>query len=354
MTQQHGIPLTRSFLKKIVVAALQAMAEDPFRYPESTSAPEVMSPNLTTALEGETAGPNYGSVQAAGSSGVLVNGVAGRAGHGPGMSPLREEPRPSTVLEAPGGTLTGSPDATTGPDVSARTTGPDVATYAVGVEARPIRVPQGILGAQQPQQPPELVQPTSTQQHEQPLQRPTMSPQPSNVSTNPSPSQYPEPQQVPPPVQVMRTWTTQMASAAAAVGQRFQIQTVLGQGQVEVREGDVPAGSDGLLDFGIEGQGYHGHLQQDPPPLPPHLRNDSGYEASRPGVFAGLARAGQALRRRVLAPVFQQVSGYPQAPSSLSTLEIQKAAVKDESLIQEACFRLRLLKPCKSSLPDLP
>ena len=122
--------------------------------------------------------------------------------------------------------------------------------------------------------------------------------------------------------QVMRTWTTQMASAAAAMGQpRFQIQTVLGQGQVEVREGDVPVGRDGLMGFGTEGQGYHGYLQQDPPPLPPHMRSDYGGEASRPSVFAGIARAGQALRRRVLAPVLQQVSGYPQAPASLPPLE---------------------------------
>ena len=165
-------------------------------------------------------GPSYGSVQAAGSGGGMVNGVSGSAGLGPGASPSREEPRSSLVLGSPGGGL----DATTGLDVSARTAGLDVATNAVAVETRPIRVPQSTLGAQQPQQspetqlraPPPASQHTATQQPEQPLQRPTMSPQPSNVSTHLSPSQYPEPQQIPQLVQVMRTWTTQMASAAAA------------------------------------------------------------------------------------------------------------------------------------------
>ena len=220
-------------------------------------------------------------------------------------------------------------DTTTGPDVSARTAGLDVATHVGGVEARPIRVPQSTLDAQQLQQSPETQlhtsplasQHTVTQQLEQPLQRPSMSPQPSTISTHPSPSQYPEPQQIPQPVQVMRTWTTQMASAAAAMGQRFQIQTVLGQGQVEVREGDVPAGSDGLMGFGLGDQGYPGYLQQEPPPLPQHLRNDNGGGPSRSSVFAGIARAGQALRRRVLSPVFQQVSGYSQVPPSFSVLE---------------------------------
>ena len=75
------------------------------------------------------------------------------------------------------------------------------------------------------------------------------------------------------------------------------------------------------MGFGLGGQGYPGHLQQDPPPLPQHLCNDNRGGPSRPSVFAGIARAGQALRRRVLSPVFQQVSGYPQVPSSFSALE---------------------------------
>ena len=79
------------------------MESDLFMSPESTHAPEVRSPNVPAALEGETMGPSYGSVQAAGSGGGMVNGVSGSVGVGLGALPSREESRSGLVL-GPSGT----------------------------------------------------------------------------------------------------------------------------------------------------------------------------------------------------------------------------------------------------------
>ena len=102
-----------------------------------------------------------------------------------------------------------------------------------------------------------------------------------------------------------------MASAAASMGQRMQFQAVLGQSQVELGTQNVQEGREGGMMFSPGFQGYPIHPLSDPPPLPHHLQADLGQEPSGSGVFAGIARAGQVLRRRVLEPVFQQVSRSP-------------------------------------------
>ena len=52
-------------------------------------------------------------------------------------------------------------------------------------------------------------------------------------------------------------------------------------------------------------------LVSEPPPLPQHLRAGALQDHSRVSVFAGLARAGHAFRRRIMEPVLHQVSRSP-------------------------------------------
>ena len=95
----------------------------------------------------------------------------------------------------------------------------------------------------------------------------------------------------------------------------MQFQAVLGQGQMEFSSENVYQGDAMDVGSGLAFQSYPNHAPGDPPPLPHHLRVNAE-EASRSGMFAGLARAGHALRRRVIDPVVQHVSrGSPaQAP----------------------------------------
>ena len=208
---------------------------------------------------------------------------------------------------------------TTGLDDTAAQTGLDVTTRSQRDEAGIPIESQGPLGIPQLQQPPTphvTPQPTTPPQQGIPLQQHQQRPlfqglamsQQGTPSPFPSPTQYPDPVNVPQPVQVVRSWTAQMASAAASMGQRMQLQTVLGQGHVEFTAQNVHEGEAVNAPSGTGFQGYPLHFQGDPPPLPQHLRADLGYEQQGNGVFAGLARAGHALRRRVLEPVFQQVA----------------------------------------------
>ena len=110
-----------------------------------------------------------------------------------------------------------------------------------------------------------------------------------------------------------------MASAATAVSQRIQFQSMFGQGHLEVPGGEVLGQGLRGPGFGVEGQGMEFNFQGDPPPLPLHLQQDQGQDYMRPGVFAGLARAGQALRRRVMDPVLQHVTRASPAQPSMTS-----------------------------------
>ena len=111
-----------------------------------------------------------------------------------------------------------------------------------------------------------------------------------------------------------------MASAAAAMSQRIHFQTVLGQGQEVFPVGDVFGPGVEGMNFGMEGSNSVFLSRDDPPSLPPHLRQEPGQEhAVRQGVLAGLTRAGQAIRRRVVDPVIQHVTRTSQPPTSYAT-----------------------------------
>ena len=103
-----------------------------------------------------------------------------------------------------------------------------------------------------------------------------------------------------------------MATAAAAVGQRMQFQAVLGQGQVEIgHEGVGLPGTGEPLGLSEGYDRLSTYARSEPPPVPQHLQASMGPGPHREGVFAGLARAGQALRRRVVEPVLQHVARSP-------------------------------------------
>ena len=299
------------------------MDSETFASPESTAQPQVMSPNVAAvALEGETLGPSYGSVAADRPAAVLVNGVQGGSGAvGTSLEHLagsRDDSLPGSSRHPP----LDSGVRRTGPDDTAFLTGLGATTYSQRDEVGITGEPQGPVVNPQPQQspvphtaPPPITPARQSMQLQQHQQRPLLQdpaiPQPSTPSPNPSPTQYPDPANVPQPMQVVRSWTAQVASAAASIGQRMQFQAVLGQGQMELRAQDNREGETvhAMYDSGF--QGYPLHFQGDPPPLPQHLQADLGYEGQGSGMFAGLARAGQALRRRVLEPVFQQVARSP-------------------------------------------
>ena len=252
------------------------------------------------------------------------------------------------------GAGTSASDRQTGLDEASRETGPDGTANAIGVEARVFResfMVRAPLGPQaqhphpQPQQPPpqlHMSPPPPGLEHQQlqtPPRQPTqqlsgasqelqergevhqphvMQSQHLGTPPTPSPSQHPDPTTVPPPLQVVRSLTAQMASAAASMGQRVQFQTMVSQGHVDMRSGNMHDVV-GVMNFGVPDQGYGLVPQSDPPPLPQHLQSEHVHgSAARSGVLAGLARAGQVLRRRVVEPVLQQVNRGPVSSPSLA------------------------------------
>ena len=322
-----------------------AMEAEAFRSPESAARHEVMSPIVAVAeeqgsavLEGELLGPNYGAVNMGGSSRQQMNGVIERSGASASvLGAVREQSGSSRD------------DSFPRPSGTASNTGPDATTYSQGVGAGIAMEPQGPVGI-----PPTASTSTTSPaprsstlhqqnapmqqpQQESPLHGPTLVPQVSSPPT-PLPAQYPEPHSVPQPMQVVRSWTAQMASAAASVGQRMQFQAMVGQGQMELRAEGVHEG--GSMGIGYN-QGFHGYSMPphgDPPPLPQHLRVDAEHDPARGGVFAGLARAGQALRRRMIEPVLQHVSRNPVPQSPLLQPAETSAQVRDERP-QEGLFQ---------------
>ena len=280
--------------------------------------------------EGDSLGPSYGSVEAAQGSAVLANGVRpiprleeAEAPVGPSDSLRR------SFLDAAGRISSELREQPTGSGETPFLTGLGATTTnVVGGEARGTYSPEAplrLVETSQPQQPP-FPQPHRSleqdlqQQYSQPQQQqeqafPTGDGHMRSQSTSPvpSPSQYPDPRQLPPPAQALRAWTTQVASAAAVVTQRMQLQACLGQGHVAVHTGEVFGPGYGTPGVNVEGQGAGFPIHGDPPPLPAHLQAEAGHDQTRSGVFAGLARAGQALRRRVVEPVLQHVSRTSQA-----------------------------------------
>ena len=312
--------------------------------PESAVHREVRSPTVAAAaLEGETLGPNYGAAGVGSSYNQQMNGVIGRSAASSTVLEPQGSSRDDSIPE-PSRTASGS-----GADAVTRRTGPDASTSSQGVGAGIAIDPQGSIGITPNQAvittspPPRSItmhqQSTPTQQPQQvpSLQDPVRVPQVLSPPT-PLPAQYPEPHSIPQPMQVVRSWTAQMASAAASVGQRMQFQTLVGQGQMELSTGSMHDGE--AVGIGYN-QGFHGYSMPphgDPPPLPQHFRVAAEHDQTRGGVFAGLARAGQALRRRMIEPVLQQVSrNPPPQPPLLQPAEIP-AQVRDEHP-QEGLFQ---------------
>ena len=311
-------------------------SEDLFQSPVTPTAPQVMSPIVNPALEGESLGPSYGTLGTTGDG--VVNGVV-RLGEGQiaatSSASRHHSGEVATDTADRQGVGTGTFGSGLGATHTTRTTGSDAATHDRVAEARLTREPQGPqvrqLHAQQsqpapqPQAFPQLHQhtpgiapleaslPLSTaarQQHQQTAPTTPTRTQQMHPSAVLSPNQHPEPEQASPSIQVMRAWTAQVA---AAVGQRMQFPSVMGQGSVEVGSGDT--GSHGAGDpLVFNGEGYDGlsaYARSEPPPVPQHLHASMGSAAHREGVLAGLARAGQALRRRVVEPVLQHVARSP-------------------------------------------
>ena len=97
----------------------------------------------------------------------------------------------------------------------------------------------------------------------------------------------------------------------------MHLQTILGQGPEVFPVGDVFGSGVEGMNFNLEGSSSVFLSRDDPPSLPPHLRQESGQEqAARQGVLAGLTRAGQAIRRRVVDPVLQHVTRTPPPPTA--------------------------------------
>ena len=320
-------------------ASLEAMASEVFASPESITSQQVMSPSPAAALlEGEVSAPNYGAVAASGGSGsVQVNGFPNSGGDASAAVRSTIGSRDDSLPGPSRLTSLGEAERVTGPAVTTLHTGPDATTYPRGNEAGITREPQGPVGMHRSQQSPltPVASPTTTtpppdtqQQQQQLWQRPLLQDQGSVLhgtpSPNPSPTQYPDPGNIPQPIQVVRSWTAQMASAAASMSQRMQFQAVLGQGQVGIGTQNAQEDFGGGMAFDPGFQGYPIHPLSDPPPLPRHFQAEPGRESSRNGVFAGIARAGQVLRRRVLEPVFQQVSrtSVPQSPQVSSEVPV--------------------------------
>ena len=324
-----------------------------FQSPESVAQPQVMSPNHSAVLlEGESLGPNYGAVEAPGVSAVLPPGHMG-SGSGSGDSvPVMNGGR---VAETTGQSCVGQSArasvAEAGLEAQQRATGPDDVTRVPGIEdgitiSPPIALDTPPAHQQQPQaQPPQSSAhsyqqgpSTSLQQshygstHLQaraaqafaPLQQQRAADScaqqghaPCSVSTSlpqaPLPHPQPSPTSAPPPMQAVRTFTTQVASAAAAMGQRMPFQNMMMQGQSEAQRSSEAGG----CGTGIEVAPFV--PASDPPPLPQHLRGEPVQEMPRQSVLAGLARAGQALRRRVVEPVIQHVTRSPGPPMQSSS-----------------------------------
>ena len=328
-------------LKLQSFAVAMASAEEVFRSPESSSHHQVMSPTRSAAiLEGETMGPSYGSADFHRVPTVLANGTPAVGGPVTDAATLAGQDDGGDTRGC-GGAGPEEMQRSTGLGYRQRVTGLDGATHAVRTGSPYIGQPPLPMGTPQ-QQPPQLTtqppqihpvppqlhqarQLASSHEHQTPPQQqqahvmaphlntqaeqpqqatPTQPPQLA-TSSAPSPSQYPDPMLIPPPIQVMRSLTTQVTSAATAMGQRMQIHTLMSQGRASVQEGNGA----GELDVG-EGVGAF-DLVSDPPPLPQHLRADALQDHSRVGIFAGLARAGQAFRRRIMEPVLHQVSRSP-------------------------------------------
>ena len=312
--------------------------------PESAVHREVRSPNIATAaLEGETLGPNYGAADVGSSYNQQMNGVIGRRGASSAVLEPQGGSRDDSIPE-PSRTASGS-----GTDTVTRRTGPDASTSSQGVGVGIAIEPQGPRGIT-PNQAVVTTSPAprSITMHQQstPTQQPQQVPSPQDHAwvpqvlspPTPLPAQYPEPHSIPQPMQVVRSWTAQMASAAASVGQSMQFQAVVGQGQMELSTGSMHDGE--AVGIGYN-QGFHGYSMPphgDPPPLPQHFRVETEHDQARGGVFAGLARAGQALRRRMIEPILQQVSrNSPPQPPLLQPAEIP-AQVRDERP-QEGLFQ---------------
>ena len=123
------------------------MAEgDPFMSPESTSARQVMSPNVATGaalLEGEQLGPNYGAVDATRYEAGLANGVRPET-----RSDTTGRPEGSNVfprrssLDASGRVGLESQDRSSGSDAATFSAGLGARTAVIGSEARVEPSPQ--------------------------------------------------------------------------------------------------------------------------------------------------------------------------------------------------------------------
>ena len=294
-------------------------------------------------------GPSYGSMGAAAQGEATATGVTETGRSTPAASSAPQDPQRRGYLDQSGrvalqpqerqADIGAAPalGATTGLEA---TTGLGTATYAVRGGARIDSSPQGPLRSAVPSQlqqtpSPQLHQstPLSThtatpQQHSHPLQGSEATGQISSPSPVPSPSGYPDPQHVPQPAQAMRSWTTQVASAAAAMSQRIHLQSVLGQGHVELHAGEVFGPGVEGLNFNVEGSRMAFPPVHDPPSLPPHLRHEEGHDSiSRHGVLAGLTRAAQALRRRVFDPFMQHVTRTTQPPNSYAAGDVAHGGV---------------------------
>ena len=347
--------LEKGFSSSVCARAMEPSQDaDPiFLSPESTGFPQVMSPMLpATTLEGEDLGPDYGSVGRTVAPTALTNGV-------PGTSEISNV---TAAVHGSGGGLDTGGCGVSGHDTAARSSGPetsegvtglDGARHAVGIGASGSSFPPAGVGVFQqsqpqraappPQTPPTLPQQTpqhltfthaattftqqqqgmygspqqtfesgqsdqggQSQSQQAPLlqQAPVRSPWISNLA-------QPEPPATPSPsLQAMRSLTTQMTSVAAAMSHRMQPQSVSNQGNLGVREdAEIPG-------FHVEVSGGSYGSESDPPPIPQHLRSSPVPDQARVGVLAGLARAGQALRRRVVQPMMQQVNRSPVQYSS--------------------------------------
>ena len=326
-------------------------SDELYMSPQSDVHPQVMRAQTLPAalLEGESMGPNYENQEVPAVVSTVVNGDADALR----MSSTRHGVGQDSSMVRGCGADTSASDRQTGLDEASRETGPDGTANAIGVEARVFREPPMVgapVGPQsqhpplQPQQPPPQLHMSpppfglECQQLQTPPRQQTqqlsvtsqelqelggtqrsyvMQSQYLGSPPTPSPSQHPDPAIVPPPLQVVRSLTAQMASAAASMGQRVQLQTMVSQGPVDMRSGTVHDGA-GVMNFGVPDQGYGSVPQSDPPPLPQHLRSEHAHgSAARSGVLAGLARAGQVLRRRVVEPVLQQVNRGPVSSPSL-------------------------------------
>ena len=308
-------------------------AEHLFFSPQSPEAPQVRSPRASAAqMEGEVAGPNYGTMLE--QTRPVMNGVVS-------TSSVQVEATAAAMEGSLGeGNVPGASSSGSGPGAT-RVTGLDATTHAGGAEVgSTIREPQGPqtrqlqmqhqqqqhqqLSAQaSPHQPPsqslQALAPLSTPlfQHQQPAATVTSSTTPRAVPLVSS-LLSPQPESATSPSQVVRSWTSQVATAAMAMGQRIQLQTALGQSRADMHQGNVGLYEGEALAFEVDGHDRSANfpLRSEAPPLPQHLRSDLSQSSSRAGVLAGLARAGQALRRRVVDPMIQQVARTPvQNPS---------------------------------------